>query len=238
MVDSFVIMALIGLVNIGTLLLVTFPPVAPLPQKDQNPTPTPARVSTLAPILGSDSYEGVITRAMPTSSSSRKQSFPRESEPESASELESEPESATGSKTDTYTNTDICTKAQAHAQERVQVREFERARAKTRPRQTWAIVTQRQFILSCTIATVAHTVMTMVMSNCSIAMNDRGFSFSDQSWVMMAHFLAMFSPGFVTGSLIEKQGPFTVSVLGGFVFAASSVVFVVGEEYWNFIGGK
>ena len=52
-------------------------------------------------------------------------------------------------------------------------------------RSTWTIISQRRFILSCTIATVAHTVMTMVMSNCSIAMNDRDFQFTDQSYVMM-----------------------------------------------------
>ena len=62
-----------------------------------------------------------------------------------------------------------------------------------------SIVSSPDFILSCTIATVSHTVMTMVMSNCAISMNERDFSFADQSWVMMGHFLAMFSPGFYTG---------------------------------------
>lgn len=100
-----------------------------------------------------------------------------------------------------------------------------------------SIVSTPEFILSCTIATVAHTVMTMVMSNCTIAMNERRFSFSDQSWVMMGHFLAMFSPGFFTGKMIASHGGFLVSVVGSIIFALSSVVFVIGQEYWNFMLG-
>ncbi len=56
-----------------------------------------------------------------------------------------------------------------------------RLRLEPKRRSIWTIVSQRRFILSCTIATVAHTVMTMVMSNCSIAMNDRNLDFTDQS---------------------------------------------------------
>lgn len=60
-----------------------------------------------------------------------------------------------------------------------------RLKLEPKRRSTWTIISQRRFILSCTIATVAHTVMTMVMSNCSIAMNDRNLDFTDQSYVMM-----------------------------------------------------
>jgi predicted MFS family arabinose efflux permease len=68
-------------------------------------------------------------------------------------------------------------------------------------------------------------------------MDNRGYSFNDQSYVMMTHFMSMFSPGFFTGSFIAKRGAFPVATVGTIIFAASSVVFLIGEELWNFFLG-
>ena len=90
------------------------------------------------------------------------------------------------------------------------------------------ILTSPLFVLSCSIATIAHTVMVMVMSNCALSMDD-DYSFMLTSLVMQFHFFAMFAPGFYTGTLIAKHGPFKVAFFGTLVFASSAFVFASGE---------
>ena len=92
------------------------------------------------------------------------------------------------------------------------------------------------FILSCTVATIAHTVMVMIMSNCALSMED-DYSFGITSIVIELHFLGMFSPGFFTGKLIQDYGTFNVSVGGAVLFALSSLFFILGEDLWNYFVG-
>ena len=96
------------------------------------------------------------------------------------------------------------------------------------------IVTQPMFMVACTVATLAHTIMVMIMSNVSLAMNDSGYTFGKTSLTLEVHFLAMFSPGFFTGSLIERHGSFAVALLGALVFASSSFVLASGDQFWNY----
>jgi membrane protease YdiL (CAAX protease family) len=105
-----------------------------------------------------------------------------------------------------------------------------------RSRPLCLIISQPIFILSCTVTTMAHTVMVMIMSNCTLAMKEE-YSFHLSTLVLETHFLAMFFPGFYTGVLIKKYGTFTVSVLGAIVFALSSIAFGLGEEKWNYFSG-
>lgn len=104
-------------------------------------------------------------------------------------------------------------------------------------RSAWQIARQPQFILSCTIATLAHTIMVMLMSNVTLDMGDNGYGFHMCSLTMELHFFAMFSPGFISGKLIERYGTFLVALTGGFIFAGSSVVLALGSETWNYIFG-
>lgn len=99
------------------------------------------------------------------------------------------------------------------------------------------IVSQPMFIVACTVATLAHTIMVMIMSNVSLAMDHSGFSFQNTSLTLEVHFLAMFSPGFFTGSLIEKYGTLSVALLGAVVFGASSFVLASGDSLWNYTLG-
>jgi MFS family permease len=99
------------------------------------------------------------------------------------------------------------------------------------------IVSQPMFIVACTVATLAHTIMVMIMSNVTLAMDGSGFSFGKSSLTLEVHFLAMFCPGFFTGRLIERYGTFTVAFLGAVVFALSSFVLAVGDEFWNYSFG-
>lgn len=98
------------------------------------------------------------------------------------------------------------------------------------------IIAQPLFVLSCSIATIAHTVMVMIMSNCALAMSD-DYSLGIASLVLEVHFLAMFLPGFFTGALIKLYGPFLVAVYGAALFAFSAIVFAVGTSLWNYYGG-
>ena len=105
-------------------------------------------------------------------------------------------------------------------------------------RTRWQIVSQPQFLLSCSIATLAHTIMVMLMSNVTIAMKDSGFAFSTTSLVMEVHFFAMFCPGFVTGKLIESYGSFLVAMVGGLIFGGSSAVFASAPgQLWSYFAG-
>eukprot|EP00597_Dinobryon_sp_UTEXLB2267_P006100 CAMPEP_0170058828 /NCGR_PEP_ID=MMETSP0019_2-20121128/1306_1 /TAXON_ID=98059 /ORGANISM="Dinobryon sp., Strain UTEXLB2267" /LENGTH=250 /DNA_ID=CAMNT_0010263869 /DNA_START=709 /DNA_END=1461 /DNA_ORIENTATION=- len=54
---------------------------------------------------------------------------------------------------------------------------------------------------------------------------------------MELHFFAMFSPGFITGMMISRMGAFGVAMIGGIIFALSSVVLVIDTQEWNFILG-
>jgi uncharacterized Ntn-hydrolase superfamily protein len=96
------------------------------------------------------------------------------------------------------------------------------------------IVTQPMFIVACTVATLAHTIMVMMMSNVTLSMDASGYSFGKSSLTLEMHFLAMFSPGFFTGGLIQKYGTFAVAFMGAVVFAMSSFVLAVGDEFWNY----
>ena len=106
-----------------------------------------------------------------------------------------------------------------------------------KPRPVLEVISQPSFVLSCTIATVAHSVMTMLMSNCSLAMDSRGYSFTMQTYVMESHFCAMFIPGFYSGKIIKEYGPFKASLFGAVLFTASAVSFATGTDSANFFSG-
>jgi MFS family permease len=104
------------------------------------------------------------------------------------------------------------------------------------PRPLRVIISQPLFILSCSVATIAHTVMVMIMSNCGLSMSD-DYSLGAASLVLEMHFLAMFSPGFISAMLINHHGPFKISMAGAFIFALSSFFFAFGADLWNYYGG-
>jgi hypothetical protein len=99
------------------------------------------------------------------------------------------------------------------------------------------IVTQPLFVLACTTATVAHTVMVMFMAVFTIAMDNEEYRFSDISNVMLMHLLAMFLPGFVTGSLISYYGTFAVSIGGAACFALAVVALLNTASLWSYYVG-
>jgi MFS family permease len=99
------------------------------------------------------------------------------------------------------------------------------------------IISQPLFIVSCAVATLAHTIMVMLMSNVTLEMKNHDYSLRLCSLVMELHFFSMFAPGFYTGFLIKQHGTFLVALAGGIIFAASIVVLAVSTETWNYFVG-
>ena len=99
------------------------------------------------------------------------------------------------------------------------------------------IIKQPMFVISCSVATIAHTMMVILMSNVTLAMKSDDYSLAATSLVMELHFFAMFAPGFFTGRMIGLYGSFIVAAVGGVVFLGSAVVFLIGTAEWNYIVG-
>ena len=99
------------------------------------------------------------------------------------------------------------------------------------------IIKQPLFIVSCIIPTVAHTLMVMLMSSVTLAMDSSGYSFQQAALVMELHFLAMFGPGFITGMAIQRFGTLVVSVVGGVFFASACLVMILGEDFYSYTFG-
>ena len=97
------------------------------------------------------------------------------------------------------------------------------------------ITSQPMFLAACVVATLAHTIMVMIMSNVSLAMEDSGFTLADTSFILELHFIAMFGPGlFLTGALMVWYGAFSVALAGALIFLVASLVLAMGDELWNY----
>jgi len=96
------------------------------------------------------------------------------------------------------------------------------------------VVSQPVYVLSVTIATIAQSIMIMLMSNCALEMQNIGFSYSTTSLVFNLHFLAMYGPGFLTAKLIAKYGTFAVAFLGTVIYTFSLLVGVFSIKEWAF----
>mmetsp|Transcript_27489 Transcript_27489/g.74747 ORF Transcript_27489/g.74747 Transcript_27489/m.74747 type:complete len:201 (+) Transcript_27489:729-1331(+) len=94
-------------------------------------------------------------------------------------------------------------------------------------------------MLAIAVATLAHTTMLLLMGPVTLAIQEceMEYSFTTAAYVLMAHFLMMFSPTFVTGGLMTRFGPFKVSVAGGVIFAGAMVIMLWGQVLWNFTAG-
>jgi len=135
-------------------------------------------------------------------------------------------------------NTNAVTVAAKHSKAQPAAPVETAASALSKPRRSlYSIISQPLFIISCLIPTSAHTMMVMLMSSVTLAMLSSGFSFQQSSVVMVLHFLAMFSPGFITGTLIGLYGALVISIAGGILFACSTVTMWAGENLYNYVLG-
>lgn len=78
------------------------------------------------------------------------------------------------------------------------------------------VVTKWSFLFPCALATLAQSVMFVVMSNVGLEMKANDFSSAQVSLVFDLHFFSMFAPGFFTGTLISSFGTLPVAFSGSY----------------------
>lgn len=93
-----------------------------------------------------------------------------------------------------------------------------------------SILLSSDFILPVMISGLAWAIMAVPMSVVRVAMHQVGFSVRQSLTVIEIHFLGMYSPGFVVGSLMKKYGPKKVCAIGGFIFALAIVCMLLVES--------
>ena len=87
-----------------------------------------------------------------------------------------------------------------------------------------AIVRQPTFVVAALAAALGYGLMNLLMTATPIAMDFCGHPFSATAWVIEWHVVAMYAPGFVTGSLIRRFGTLPIILAG--VGLTSLAVFV------------
>lgn len=77
------------------------------------------------------------------------------------------------------------------------------------------IFARPDFVTAVVASLVGYGTMNLVMASTPLQMMMCGFGVAASADVIRAHSLAMFSPGFVTGRLIQKFGVHQIVILGG-----------------------
>lgn len=97
------------------------------------------------------------------------------------------------------------------------------------------IVRQPVFIVAAVSATVAQTVMNFLMTATPVAMIAQcGHSFGSVATVISWHAVAMFAPGFFTGSLIKRFGEIKIISVGLALEAACIGIALSGIAVFDF----
>lgn len=87
------------------------------------------------------------------------------------------------------------------------------------------------------VAAVSHTSMTVLMSSLAVAMEAAHDSERAGAVAFDVHFLCMFAPGFVTGTLVERGGTRAVAACGVALFVVGAAVLAAGHTPANFTAG-
>ncbi|MGO1120814.1 MFS transporter [Rhodovibrionaceae bacterium A322] len=83
---------------------------------------------------------------------------------------------------------------------------------------------------------ISQGIMVLLMTPTALAMVGCGFSDDQAADVIKWHVIAMFAPGFFTGSLIQKFGATRILASGMVLLAASAAVAIAGLDLTNFYG--
>ncbi|MEL7025991.1 MAG: MFS transporter [Pseudomonadota bacterium] len=110
----------------------------------------------------------------------------------------------------------------------------EESEAATGGRSRWEMLKTPAILVAVICATVAYSLMNLVMTATPLAVVGCGFTTGDAADVVRLHVLAMFGPAFFTGYLIDRFGARTVVAAGLFILAAAGVVALAGVELGNF----
>ena len=96
------------------------------------------------------------------------------------------------------------------------------------------IVVQPAFIAAAACGVVSYMLMNLVMTSAPLAMKLCGHDISDSNLAIQWHVVAMYGPGFFTGSLINRYGAQRVIVAGLVLTGLCGVVDLAGTTVWHF----
>ena len=96
------------------------------------------------------------------------------------------------------------------------------------------IIRQPTWQVSVICGMLGFAVMSFVMTATPLAMKHHDHVFSDTSFVIQWHVLAMFAPSFFTGSVIHKVGELKVMLLGVLLGFGCVMINLAGTSVWHF----
>jgi MFS family permease len=96
------------------------------------------------------------------------------------------------------------------------------------------ILRQPAFIAAALSATIAQAVMNFLMTATPIAMQQFDHQFADIAFVIEWHVVAMFAPGFFTGSLIQRFGEIPIIMIGLTLELGSILFALSGTDVFEF----
>ena len=101
------------------------------------------------------------------------------------------------------------------------------------------IAQQPKFIIAVLSAAISYGVMNFLMTSTPIAMQVCGHPYSDATFVISSHVVAMFAPSFFTGPIIKRVGPLPVMFAGALLnFAAIAIALSgisVAQFWWSLV---
>jgi MFS family permease len=96
------------------------------------------------------------------------------------------------------------------------------------------VARQPVFVVAALAAALGYGVMNLLMTATPLAMDFCSHPFSAAALVIEWHVVAMYAPGFLTGSLIRRFGVLKVIVAGVALMAGCVAVAVSGVAIWHF----
>ena len=96
------------------------------------------------------------------------------------------------------------------------------------------IARQPRFIAAVVCGVASFGTMNLVMTSAPLAMLDCNHSVNDAALGLQWHVIAMYLPGFITGSLIARFGVDRIIMLGFILLIVSALVSMAGITVWHF----
>ncbi|MFM2399760.1 MAG: hypothetical protein RL341_1917 [Pseudomonadota bacterium] len=96
------------------------------------------------------------------------------------------------------------------------------------------IAAQPVFITAVVCAMIGFGIMNLLMTATPLAMKVCGFSYNQAATVIEWHVVAMFAPGFFTGSLNQRFGTRRVMLVGALLMILCAIINLNGVSYWHF----
>ena len=97
------------------------------------------------------------------------------------------------------------------------------------------IVRQPAFVVAVLAGALGYGLMNLLMTATPIAMNFCGHPFAATAFVIEWHVVAMYAPGFITGSLIHRFGTLQIILAGVAVTAIATFVALDGNSIAHFV---